>query len=70
VSAMASEQSAYELLRLRNVAINTQKLQSLGISKPFTTAAPQLQPKRIKKQVKDVRPLRESLRVRSLPSPA
>ncbi len=60
--------SAYEQLRLRNMATNAAKLQSLGVSK-FNAA---LQPPKTQKnpgRTRDLQPVRASLRVRSMPVP-
>jgi hypothetical protein len=67
---MDADRSAYEQLRLKNVAINTQKLHSLGISKPFKPSARQSPSPRAKNRIKDARPtrVRQSLRVRSQPA--
>ena len=67
-STMTDARCTYEELRLRNMAANSQKLQSLGIA-PFTPTTARPPPPRQKKRGRESQPTRESLRARSLPVP-
>ena len=62
--------SSYEQLRLRNMATNARKLESLGVAKFSASVHPKTQ-KAQKKQNRqhDLQPTRASVRVRSMPVP-
>jgi hypothetical protein len=59
----------YTELRAHNMAVNAQKLQSLGIP-AFSTARDMQKQQRPKKQSRQSQPTRQSPRVRLLPAPS
>ena len=64
--------SSYEQLRLRNMATNARKLESLGVAKFSASVHPKTQKAQKKQNRKhDLQPLptRASMRVRSMPVP-
>ncbi len=62
--------SSYEQLRLRNMATNARKLESLGVAKFSASLHPKTQNAQKKQNRQhDLQPTRASMRVRSMPVP-
>ena len=62
--------SAYEQLRLRNMATNARKLESLGVAKFSASVHPKTQKaQKTQNRKHDLQPTRASMRVRSMPVP-
>ena len=60
--------SAYEQLRLRNMAANATKLQSLGVAK-FAALLQQPKAQKAARRARGLPAARASMRVRSMPAP-
>ncbi len=68
-NAKAEAAVKYAELHAHNMAVNAQKLQSLGI-RAFSTARDAQKQQRPQKQSRQSQPMRQSQRVRLLPAPS